>query len=115
MKHPDALVIQIDEFQVIELLQREMARVKKYIASRMVANALQKHFKRHSVMQIFPRMNLKAQIHSRLIECIQNRPPPPRQLIKRRLNQPGWSLRPPIKVRPPHRPPKHPVPPNPPL
>src|SRR5260370_7599797 len=94
MKHPDALVIQIDEFQVIELLQREMARVKKYIASRMVANALQKHFKRHSVMQIFPRMNLKAQIHSPLIECIQNRPPPPRHPLTRPLTQPPCSLPP---------------------
>src|SRR5260370_10025897 len=86
MKHLDPFVIQIDELQIIELLQHEMAGIKKYIASRMLAHALQKHFKRHSVMQIFARMNLKTQIHSRLIECIQNGTPPRRQFLKRRFN-----------------------------
>src|SRR3989442_6262944 len=50
MEHPNALVIQIDEFQKIKLLQHEMAWIKKYIASRMMADALQKHFKRRPIV-----------------------------------------------------------------
>ena len=57
VKHLDAAVIQIDEFQIIELLQHEMTRIKKHIASRMMGGALQKHFKRDSIVQIFAGMD----------------------------------------------------------
>src|SRR2546428_3600999 len=86
VKHFDSLVVQIDEFQIIKLLQHEMARIEKYMASRMIPHALQKHFKRRPIMQVLAGMNLKAQIHSRLIECIQNGMPSSRQFIKSRLN-----------------------------
>src|SRR5258708_1722924 len=40
VKHFDAAVIQIEEFKIIELLKHEMTRIKKHIASRMIAGAL---------------------------------------------------------------------------
>src|SRR6266481_1040272 len=104
MKHLDPFVVEVDEFQIIKLLQHEMARVIQHIASRMLAHALQKHFKRRSIMQVFAGMDLKAQIDSRFIECLENRPPPLCQLIESRFNQPRGSLRPRIKVRPSQRP-----------
>src|SRR5712691_4445107 len=36
VKHLDALVIQVDKLQIIKLLQHEMARVIKYVASRVL-------------------------------------------------------------------------------
>src|SRR6267378_653818 len=44
MKHFDALVVYIEEFQIVELLQHEMTRVKQHVAAWMIASALQKHF-----------------------------------------------------------------------
>src|SRR5258708_29053352 len=89
MKHFNPAVIKIDELQIIKLLQHEMARIKKHIASRMIAAALQKHFKRHPIVQIFAGMNLEAQVHSRSIKPTQYRPPPRRQLVQSRSNHPG--------------------------
>src|SRR5260370_1785877 len=43
MKHLDPFVIQIDELQIIELLQHEMAGTKKYIASRILPHPPHKH------------------------------------------------------------------------
>src|SRR5882762_6866943 len=64
MKHLDAAVIQVDEFQVVELLQHKMARVIKYIAPSMIAHTLQEHFERDPIVQIFAGVDLEAQIHS---------------------------------------------------
>src|SRR6266849_463648 len=86
VKHLDAAVIEIDEFQIIKLLQHEMARIIKHVASRMIAHSLQKHFKRDPIVQIFARMDFEAQIPSRSIKRLQDRPPPCRQLVKSRLN-----------------------------
>src|SRR5229473_3877530 len=58
VKHLNPAVIQIDELQIIKLLQHEMTRVIKHIASRMIAHTLQEHFERHSIVQIFARMDL---------------------------------------------------------
>src|SRR5712664_76962 len=60
VKHFDALVVQVEEFKIIELLQHEMARVKQHVAPWMISGALQKHFKCNSVVQIFAGMDLEA-------------------------------------------------------
>ena len=77
-----------------------MTRIKKYIASRMMGGALQKHFKRDSIVQIFAGMDFVTQIHPRAVEGIQDGTPARCQFIKGRFNQPGRSLRPRIQVRP---------------
>src|ERR1700674_3098512 len=82
VKHLDAAVIHIEEFKIIELLQHEMTRVKKRVAPRMIAGALQEHFKRDAIMQVFARMDLEAQIHSRFVKRIQDRTPARCQLFK---------------------------------
>ena len=57
-------VIEIEEFEIIELLKNEMAWVKKHVAAWMIADALQKHFESDSVVQIFTGMDFEAEIHS---------------------------------------------------
>src|SRR5258708_31534202 len=46
VKHLDALMIKIEVFQIIELLQNEVAGVEQDIAARVIAHAIEKHFKR---------------------------------------------------------------------
>src|SRR6267143_3777410 len=75
VKHFDALVVHIEEFKIIELLQHEMTRVKKHIASWMIPGALQKHFERDPIVQIFAGMNIEAQIHARFVKCSQDGTP----------------------------------------
>src|SRR5258708_2292682 len=104
MKHLDPAVIKIDELQIIKLLQHEMARIKKHIASPMIAATLPKHYKRPPIVQMFARMNLKAQVHPRLFKRIQDGTPASRQLVKSSFNQPGGPLRPRIQIRPSKRP-----------
>src|SRR6266850_1568840 len=104
VKHLDAVVIQIEEFQIIELLQHEMTRVKQHIAPWMIAGALQKHLERDPIVQIFAGMDLEAQIHSRFVKGIQDGTPARGQLFKRSFNQPSGPLRPRINVRPCQRP-----------
>src|SRR6266850_8134678 len=75
VKHLDALVVHIEEFQIVELLQHEMTRVKQHLAPRMIAGALQKHFQRDPIVQIFAGMDLEAQVHSRFVKCIEDGTP----------------------------------------
>src|SRR5882672_12760795 len=104
VKHSDALVIQIEEFKIIELLQHEMTRVKQHLAPWMISGALQKHFERDTIVQIFAGMDLEAQIHSRFVKCIEDGTPARGQLFKSSFNQPGRPLWPRIDVRPRQRP-----------
>src|ERR1700731_1137504 len=60
VKHFNPAVIQVDELQIIKLLQHEMTWVKKHVAPRMIAAALQKHFKRDAIVQIFAGMDFVA-------------------------------------------------------
>src|SRR3989442_11775736 len=75
VEHFDAVVIKIEEFKISELLKNEMTRVKKHVASRMVADTLQKHVEGDSIVQVFTGMYLKAQVHSCFIEHIQDGAP----------------------------------------
>ena len=73
MKHPDALVIDVDEVQVVELLQHEVAGIVQDIAARVVVHALQEHLEGDAVVQILTRMDLVAEVDARLVEGIQDR------------------------------------------
>src|SRR5882762_9111549 len=103
MKHLDPLVIKIQVLQIIELLQNEVAGVEQDIASRVTAHALEKHFKRRAVVQIFAGMNLETEINPRSVKCIENRLPASRQFVERGFDQPSGALRPWINIRPRER------------
>ena len=60
VKHLDALVIQVEIFEIVELLQHEVAGIVKNIAARMIADAFEKHFERRAVVQVLAGMNLEA-------------------------------------------------------
>ena len=93
MKRLDALVVDVDEAEVVELLQEEMARVVVDAAARMVADALEEHLEGGAVHQVLARVDLVAD-DALLLEGIEDRPPALRELVERGLDQPGGARRP---------------------
>src|SRR5581483_1869584 len=100
VKHLDSRVIDIDEFQIVELLQHEMAGIKKDIAALVAAKPVEKHLEGHSVVEVLAGMNFETEIHTNFIEFIQDRPPALCELIEGRVYQSGRTLRPGIEVGP---------------
>ena len=56
VEHLYAAVVKIDELEVIELLQDEMAGVIQHVAARVMLNTIQKNFKSDAVVQVFAGM-----------------------------------------------------------
>src|SRR5258708_18864623 len=77
-----------------------MAGIKEDVAARMIAGALEKHFERHAVVQVFARMNLEAEIHSSSVKLVQNGLPARGQFVEGGFDQPRGTLRPRVHVRP---------------
>src|SRR5712672_2915356 len=73
VKHLDPLMIKIQVFQIIELLQNEVAGIEQDIASRVIAHPFEKHFEGRAVVQIFAGMNLETEINPGNFKCIENR------------------------------------------
>ena|ERR1700682_241143 len=60
MEHLDAIVIEIEELQTVELLQHEMAGIEQHVASGMLLDPLQEHLKGDAIVQVFSGMDLEA-------------------------------------------------------
>ena len=103
VKRLDALVIDVDEAQVVELLQQEMARVVVDVAARVVAEALEEHLEGHAVDQVLAGMELVADVDAGLVEGVEDRLPAPRELVERGLDQARRPRRPGIEVGPGER------------
>lgn len=88
---------------VVHLLQQHMARVVENVAARVIIHQRQKTLKRHPVVQVFPRMQLKADVYALFIEGIQNRPPAGCQRRERLLKTLLVMRRPRVEKRPGQR------------
>src|SRR6266516_992305 len=100
MKHANAVVIEVDVLEIVELLQHEVTGIVQQVAALVTADALEEHLERHPVVQILARMDLEAGVDAVFVEHVENRAPAPRQLVERRLDQTGRPLRPGIDVGP---------------
>src|SRR5213593_3486955 len=100
VKHADAVVIEVDVLEIVELLQHEVTGIVQQVAALVTAQALEEHLERHAVVQILAGMDLEAGVDAVFFEHIENRAPTPRQLVERRLDQTGRPLRPGIEVGP---------------
>src|SRR5437016_290856 len=103
VKHADAVVIEIDVLEVVELLQHEVTGIVQQVAALVTAKALEEHLERHAVVQILAGMDLEAGVDAVFIEHVENRTPAPRQLVERRLDEALRALRPGIDVGPRQR------------
>jgi len=100
MEHLDAGVIEIDELQIVELLKDEVARIVEYVAARMLADAIEKHFKGCAVVKILSWMNFKTKIHSGFVEGVKNWKPALGELFEGSFDKTYRTLRPRINVGP---------------
>ena len=100
VEHLDAVGVDVDEGEIVELLQHEVARIVEDVAARMVVDALQQHLECDAVMQILARMDLVAEIDPGLVEGVEDRPPAARKLVERGLHQTRRALRPGIDEGP---------------
>ena len=87
MEHPDAIAVDVDKVEVIHLLEHEVAGIVEDVASRVIVETFRKHFESDTVVQILSRMDFETKVDSLLVKGIQNRSPPPRQLVECRVNQ----------------------------
>src|SRR5258708_24606725 len=60
VKHADAIVIEVDVLEIVELLQQEVTGIVQQVAARVSADALEEHLERHPVVQILAGMDLEA-------------------------------------------------------
>ncbi len=100
MKHLDAVMIDIDEVEIVEHLQHEVRRVIEHVATGMIIDPLQKHLEGDAVMQILTRMDLIAKIDAGLVEGVEDRPPALRQFIECCFHQTRRPLRPGVEIGP---------------
>src|SRR6202040_400057 len=99
----DALRIDVDEGEVVQLLQDEMRGIVVDRATRMIAGALVEHFEGDAVADVFTRMNLIAEIDTGLVIGVQDRTPAASQFVEGGLDQSRRPLRPWIEERPGQR------------
>src|SRR5690606_10830273 len=99
----DALVIEIDEREVVELLEHEVARVVKNARARMSADRFDETLERRAVVQILARMQLEADVDARVVERVEYRTPAPRELREPFLDESRRALRPRIDRMPEER------------
>ncbi|MCY1363630.1 hypothetical protein D9M69_503990 [compost metagenome] len=103
MQRLDALVVDVDKFEVVQLLQQEMRRVVVDAAARVVVHALQEHLEGGAVEQVFARVQFEANIAVGVFKGVEDGHPAFRELVKRRFDQPGGSLWPGVEKRPGQR------------
>src|SRR6267154_2758028 len=99
----DALRIDVDEGEVVQLLQDEMRGIVVDRATRMIAGALVEHFEGDAVADVFARMNLIAEIDTGLVIGVQDRTPAASQFVEGDLDQSRRPPRPWIEERPGQR------------
>ena len=96
----DALVVDVDEVEIVELLQHEVRRVVVDAAARMATDPFEQHLEGHAVHQVFARMELEADVDAGIVVGVEDRLPALGELVEGGLDQARRAWRPRIQVRP---------------
>ena len=83
----DALVIDVDEVEIVELLQQKVRRVVVDGAARMVLQLAEEPLEGRAVEQVFARMDLVADVDADLVIGVEDRLPAPRELAEGLVDQ----------------------------
>ncbi len=94
MERLDALVVDVDEGEVIELLQQEVARIIVDGAAPVALQRVEEHLEGRAVEDVLARMDLEADIAARFVIGVEDRPPALGQLGEGRVDEPRRPLRP---------------------
>ena len=94
----DALVIDVDEGQIVELLQQEVRRVVVDVAALVAADRVEEHLEGGAVEHVLAGMNLEADVDAGLVIDVEDRFPAAAELGERLVDQAGRALRPWIEI-----------------
>ena len=103
VKSLDALVVEVDERDVVEPLLDEVAGVIVDVAAAMIADRGKELFERLPVENVLAGMQLKSNVDALFVEGVEDRLPAPRKLVERRLDEMAGALRPRIDIGPRER------------
>ena len=98
MEGLDALVIDVDEGEVVELLQKEMRRVVVDVAALVALHRVEEHLEGGAVEHVLARMDLEADVDAGGVIGVEDRLPAAAELGKRLVDQAGRALRPRIEI-----------------
>src|SRR6185437_7216304 len=100
MERPDALVVDVDEFEVVELLQDHVAGVVKNVRAGMIVDRGKEALEGHAVVKVFAGVQLETGIDSVFVEGIEDWEPSASELGEGFFDEAGGALRPGIEERP---------------
>ncbi|MNV46113.1 hypothetical protein D3C71_1379320 [compost metagenome] len=93
MNHADELAVDIQEVQIIELLQHEVAGIEQDPAAPMATDGGMEALEAGAIVQVLAGVDLIAEVHAMGVAHLQDRQPAPRQLLERGLDQTVRALR----------------------
>ncbi|MNS95797.1 hypothetical protein D3C72_1300690 [compost metagenome] len=103
VEHADAVVVAVDEAEVVHLLQQQMAGVVQDLRAGMLVHYIEEALEGSTVVQILTGVDFEAQVHAAGVERIQDGAPAAAEFGEGFLHQPGRALRPRIEIRPGQR------------
>ena len=103
VKHFDALVIEVDVFEIVELLDHKVAGVEKDVAARVIVHALEEHFEGDAVVEIFARVDFEAKVDVGFVESVEDGAPPGGEFVEGSFDQARRALRPRVQIGPRQR------------
>ena len=100
VKHFNAVVIEVDVLEIVELLDDEVARIVEEVAARVIVEALEKHFESDSVVEIFTGVDLEAEVDVGFVEGVEDWTPAGGEFVEGSLDESSGALRPWVEVGP---------------
>ena len=94
VKRLDALVIDVDEGEIVELLQHEMRGIVEDVAALVALQRLQEPLEGRAVENVLARMNFIGDVDAGVVERIEDRLPALGEFLERGLDQARGALRP---------------------
>ncbi len=100
MEGSDAVVITIDEAEIIHVLQQHVAGIVEDLRARVMVDEGQESLEGGAVVQVLAGMELETQLDAGTVRLVEQWAPAPRQFVEGACDQPRgvWRIR--IKERP---------------
>src|SRR5208282_456162 len=103
VEHLDAIVIGVDEAEIVHALLDEVARVVIDVAALVAADRVEKHVERIAVEDVLARVNFEAKVDAMLLVDVEDRLPAAALLGETFLDQSSRPLRIGIEIGPGER------------
>jgi len=103
VKALDALMVDVDERDIVQSLLDEVARVIVDGAARMIADGGQELLERFAVENVLAGVQLKSNVDARFVEGVKDGGPTATKLLEGRFDEVARTLRPGIAIGPGER------------